>query len=75
MYVYMTLRTHSNPYQGTVAPGTLLSAVGAVGHCNDNAKTSVGPGAAALFSVRDVIGNPKKDVESMEGQGKIPFFS
>ena len=37
------------PYQATAAPGTPMSAVGAVGVCYDSAKTGDSPDAAPSF--------------------------
>ena len=70
----MTLHAHSNPLTPTVARATLLSVVGTVGNCFGKGITGDCPDAAPIFSVREVIGNFKKDAETMERPRKIPFF-
>ena len=63
------------PYQATVAPGTLLSAVGTVGVCYDKAKTGNALARRPLFSVREVIGNLKKMLwDRWEAKENTPFF-
>ena len=61
------------PYQPIAAPGTLLSAVRAAGHCYNKVKTGVCPGTAPLFSVREVIGSFKKMLKPWRGQEKYPL--
>ena len=60
--IAMTVLT---PYQATAAPGTPMRALGAVGVCDDKAKLATALTQCLLSNVRDVIGNFKKDVETM----------
>ena len=74
MHEYMTLHAHSNPLPSHSRPRDAKISVGAVGECYDKAKHGNCPGAATLFSVREIIGNFKKMLKPWGGQEKYPFF-
>ena len=56
------------PYQPKAAPGTLISAVRAVGSCYYKATTGASPGAAPIFGTREVIGNFEKMLKPWGGR-------
>ena len=62
------------PHQATAAPGTLISGAGAVGNCWDETKTGKCPGAAPLYSLREVVSNFETMLKPWGGQENYPCF-